>query len=327
MQFAKLALAISSIVLLAPGQPAAAQDWPKQVVKLVVPYPAGAGAGDVLARKLAERLADKWKQTVIVENKPGAAEIIGAVSVAQAKPDGYTLFFATEGALETNAFLFSKLPYNPATDFTPITRVAEGPFVYVVRKESPFQNLKQLVEAAKAQPGKVSYGSAGVGGTAHLAVHWFATMAGNLQLLHVPYKGAAERVQAVLTGDLDFTAAPLAAVTSFINDKRLRPLATTGATRLRTLAEVPTVAELGYKEPVIKFMFALVGPPKMPPDIASKIAGDVATIVKDPEFKVRNLDPIGLIAVTDTPAELGQFLAADRSKQQARVKAANVQLD
>lgn len=307
--------------------PASAQDWPRQTVRLVVPYPAGAGAGDIMARKLAEKLAEKWKQAVIVDNKPGAAEIIGATAVAKAKPDGYTLFFGTEGAIQTNPFLFSKLPYDPATEFTPITRVVEGPFVYVVRKESPYESLQQVVAAAKAQPGKVSYGSGGAGGTAHLAVHWFATMAGNLQFLHVPYKGAAGRIQDLLTGAIDFTAAPFGAVAGLIKDGRLRPLATSGAARLNALPGVPTIAELGYKDPVFTFMFALVGPANMPPEVASTIARDVATVVKDPDFMQRNVDALGLVAATETPAEFARFLAADRARQAARVKAANVQLD
>jgi tripartite-type tricarboxylate transporter receptor subunit TctC len=327
MQAARRVAATLFLALLSMVAPATAQDWPKRPVRIVVPYPAGGGAGDVIARRLGEKLSEKWKQPVVIDNKPGASEIIGATTVTQAKPDGYTLLLATEGALQTNAFLFSKLPYDPVKDFTPITRIVEGPFVYVVRSESPYTSMQQLVAAAKAQPGKVSYGSSGPGGTVHLAVHWFATTAGNVQFNHVPYKGAAARLQDLLTGLIDFTAAPVGAVSGFIRDRQMRPLALTGANRLRSLPDVPTLQELGYKDSIATFMFALAGPAGMPTEIANLIARDVAAVLKEPDFVARNVDPFGFVIVSETPAEFSRFLASDHDKQRESVKANNVRLD
>ena len=320
-----LALAVLASVVTQP-LPVSAQDWPSQPVTIVVPYAPG-GAVDIMARALAQRLQFYWKQPVVVENKAGAVESIAATGVAHAKPDGYTLFLATEVALETNPFLFSKLAYNPATDFTPITRVVEGPLVYVVRKDSPILSIQQLVQQAKGEPGKISYGSSGNGGSVHLAVNWFSIISGSTPFLHVPYRGAAPAVQDLLAGHVTFSAAPLSLVAPFIKENRLRALAITGESRIRTLADTPTLQELGYKDSVTKFMFGLVGPAKMPPKLAARISSDVGTVIRDPDFQARNVEPNGFVLAAETPESFARFLAADREKQQARVKAANVQLD
>lgn len=326
MKTLKILSALAAVLSFGMVQPAAAQDWPKATVRIVVPYPAGGGA-DVLIRKLGERLTDKWKQPVVVDNKPGAVEILGATTVAQAKPDGYTLFMSTEAALETNQFLYSKLPYDPVKDLTPITRLTEAPFVYFVRSDSPYQTLTQLLDDAKKNPGKLTYGSNGVGGNLQIAVNWLGIQAGKVDMLAVPYKGAVPQLQGVMGGEVNVSLLPAAAIAGFVADKRVRPLATTGATRLRTMPDVPTTIELGYKDTVVNFMFALSGPANLPADISRKIARDVAAVLKDPEFAAKNLEPFGFIPVGDTPEEFAKFLAVDREKQRERVKAANVKLD
>lgn len=306
--------------------PAAAQEWPTQTVTIVVPYAAG-GAVDIMARALAEKLLHRWKQPVVVENRAGAAEVIAATSVARAKPDGHTLFLATEVGLETNPFLFSKLAYNPLTDFTPITRVIEGPLVYVVRADSPMRSMQLLVQQAKEQPGKISYGSSGTGGAVHLAVNWFAIVSGNTSFTHVPYRGSALAVQDVLGGVIHFTSAPLSLVAPFIKDNRLRAIGTTGSARIRTLADVPTLAELGYKDSVVNFMFGMVGPAKMPTSLTNRIASDIGSVVRDPEFHSRNVEANGFVAVVESPTEFSHYLTTNQEKARMRVKAANVQLD
>lgn len=326
MHAASTLIAIPLLALLGLIQPAAAQDWPKQPVRLVVPYPAGAGATDTLARKLGERLSQKWKQPVVVDNKPGAVEILAATAVAQAKPDGYTILLSTESALETNQFIFTKLPYDPTKDLTPITHLVASPLVYVVKSESPYRTMHELVAAAKSQPEKVSYGSNGLGGNVHIAVNWLAKSVG-AEFLHVPYKGAVPALQDLLAGRVDFTALPLAPMAGYIKDIRVRVLAISGMSRLRVLPQVATLDELGFKDTDVMTMFALSGPAHLPPEIANQIARDAAQVLKDPEFVATSLDPFGLVPIGNTPAEFARFLSADREKQRIRVKAANVKLD
>jgi len=314
---------LSSLMLPHAG---AAQDWPTQPVTIVVPYAPG-GAVDIMGRALAEKLAIRWKQPVVVDNRAGGTEVIAANAVARAKPDGYTLFLATEVGLETNPFLFSKLPYNPSKDFTLITRVIEGPLVYVVRSDSPIRTIQELVQKAKEHPNQISYGSSGPGGSVHLAVNWFAIASGNTPFTHVPYRGSAPAVQDVLAGIVQFTAAPLSLLAPFIKENRLRAIATSGSTRIRTLPDVPTLTESGYKDSVIQYMFGLVGPAKMAPELAERIANDVASVMHDPEFLARNVEPNGFSLAVETPKQFERYLNDDREITKVRVKAANVQLD
>jgi tripartite-type tricarboxylate transporter receptor subunit TctC len=328
MKTVKFIYAIFALLSLGSmQQPAQAQDWPKRPVRIVVPYPPGAGAADLLARKLGEKLAQKWKQPVIIDNKTGAVEIIAATDVAHAKPDGYTLLMSTEAALETNQFLYSKLPYDPEKDFTPITRLTEGPYIYVVRSDSPYQTMQQMVAAAKAKPGKISYGSNGIGGNVHIAVNWLSIKAGKVELLHVPYRGAVPTMQGLIGGEIDFAALPLPAVAGFLSEKRVRAIATSGSMRLRSMPDVPTTGELGYDDTVVQVMFALSGPAKLPADITNMIARDVTAVLKDSDFVAQNVEPFGFVAIGDSPEEFARFLAKDREKQRERVKAANVKMD
>ncbi|WP_296560439.1 tripartite tricarboxylate transporter substrate binding protein [Pigmentiphaga sp.] len=326
MLAAKIAIAISFLSSAVLSQPVAAQDWPKLPVRIVIPYPAGAGAADTLARQLGERLSQKWKQPVIIDNKPGAVEILATTAVAQAKPDGYTLLLSTDAALETNQFLFSKLPYDPSKDLTPITHLVDSPFIYVVKSDSPYRTMPELLAAAKAQPGRISYGSNGIGSNIHITVNWLAQSTG-VEFLHVPYKGSVAILQDLLAGRVDFTPLPLAPMAGFVKENRVRVLATSGTSRLRVLPQVATLEELGYKDTDVKIMFALSGPANLPPAIANTIARDVAQVLKEPDFVATSLDPFGLVPVGNSPAEFARFLSVDREKQRVRVKAANVRLD
>lgn len=301
----------------------AADPYPSQPVRLVVGWAAG-GAVDALARALALKLGERWKREVIVENKPGASEIIGATTVASAKPDGHTLFMATDTALQSNEFLFSKLPYS-IKSFAPVTRVSNSPLVLLVRAESIYQSVPQLVAAAKQSPGKITYSSNGLGGQGHLASNWFAVKA-DVQFTHVPYKGGAPAMQAVLAGEVDMVAVGLGTAGSFLQSGKLRALAVTSPKRMPVLPAVPSLTELGYDVDV-QVLNAIVAPAGTPPDIVAKIATDVAEIIADPAFSARNIEKVGNIAIGDSPKEFADYLVRDASRYRAQISAANVKLD
>lgn len=326
MTISSILRAVALVAALMSGASATAQEWPQQPVRIVVPYVAG-GAVDMMARVLADKLGGRWKQPVVVENRAGASEIVAATFVKDAPPDGYTLFLATEVGLETNQYLFSKLSYDPEKDFLPITRVIEGALVYVVRSDSPITSMHELMARAKAQPNTVSYGSSGPGGAIHLATHWLGTVAGNVQFLHVPYKGSAPTMTDLLAGQIDFTAAPLSVVAPFLESKKMRALAVSSPTRLAPLSDVPSFTELGYEKAVSSFMFGLVGPARMPAALARTVAADVAAVVSDKAFQEKNVDPYGFKVATETPEAFRAFLLKDKETQRLRVEAANVKLD
>ena len=320
-------VALVSVVSTAGLLPqcASAQAWPAQSVRIVVPYPPGT-ATDVLGRTLAERLQAKWKQPVVIDNKAGASEMLAATNVATAQPDGYTLLLASEVGLETNQFLFSKLQYNPVTDFTPIVKLIEGPLVLVVRGDSRFKSMQDIAAAARKDPGAVSYGSAGVGGSVHLTADWMSKV-GGFEVKHVPYRGSSFAVQDVLAGVIDFTLTGPPTAAPLVQSGQLRALAVTSPSRMKMLPDAPTTVEAGYRDSTYMFMFGLVGPARLPPSIAQKIAADVTEILSDPAFQAKNTEPFGYVVGGGTPEDFIRFLGGDREKHKVRVKSANVKLD
>lgn len=320
-----LSVALCALAL-APIGAVQAQEWPTKPVRIIVPYPPGTSV-DTFGRALAEKLSQKWGQAVVIDNKPGGNEAIALTSLAHEKADGYTLGVSTESGIETNPMLYSKLSYDPVKDLTPITRMFEGFLVYIVRSDSPYATMAQLLDAARKAPGKIAYGSSGIGGGIHVPVHWLSVQAGNVEFNHIPYRGSTLVARDILAGNLQFSAIPVSVASPFIADGRVRQLAVTSALRLRTLPDVPTLTELGYKDSVSTYFAALVGPAQLPKALAARIAADVRAVIRQPEFLAKNMEPFGLSAITDTPEEFDHFLLIDREKQRIRVKAANVKLD
>ena len=324
-KYAILALLLVTICL-GPWTSAHAQgSYPDKPVRLVIPYPPG-GITDILARELVQRLAAVWKQPVVIDNRPGANEIVGASAVAHAAPDGYTLLLGSDAAYQWNALLYSKLPYSPEKDFAPISRLIEGPAIMVVAADLPAKTVAEYIALAKKEPGKLTYGSVGMGSTTHLRMNWFGLVTG-IELNHIPYKGMPPMMQDILGGQVQSTWAPLAVVDSYLKAGKIRALAVTGKLRLPVLPEVPTMTELGYKDLDVAFVIGLVAPAGTPRPIIDKVARDVRAIVKEKEFEDKITHTYAYTVIADTPDEFAAALARNRPDILRKIQAANVHLD
>ncbi len=307
-----------SIVYL--NHPALAQEYPASTIRLVVPYSAG-GPIDLVARGLAERMSEHLRQSVVVENKPGADEIIASSAVARAPKDGYTLMVVTEQALVLNKFLHKKLPYDPERDFIPVSRLTEGHTVLVVPADSKIKSVGEFVRAAKQDPGGISYAWSGVN---RIPMGAFTQMTG-ISVNYVGYKGGmAAIVQDLLGGRVDATLAAQVAVAQHINSGRIRALAVSGKARSVTLPHVPTFAEAGYPDYSAAFYIGLVAPAGTPSVIVEKLATVCRSIIQEPAFVQKFLVPSGLEPIADGPTGFAAFLRIDRASAEKRVQAAGM---
>jgi tripartite-type tricarboxylate transporter receptor subunit TctC len=304
---------------------AQASAYPAKPVKVVVPYSAG-GPADALMRAVGQKLSEKWGQPVIVENRPGANEIIGADLVAKAAPDGYTLLLGSEAAFSLNPQLYSKLPYKAETDLAPVCRVVTAQLMLVTRPDFPASDVAGLIAYLKANPGKHTYAITGIGGVLHLAFAWFNQLYG-VQTTEVPYKGLPLALQDVMAGRVDMLFAISGGPMPHVATGKLKAIALAGAHRVAIAPDVPTFAEAGYPEFEASVYFALAAPAGTPPEVRAKIAADVAGIVGAPDFIEKNLTAIGFEPVSETPDAFAGFLAKDRAVAAQRVGAAGVKLD
>lgn len=318
-------LAIAAMACATGGLAAAATPYPSKPVRLVVPYAPG-GPVDALGRALAASLTTAWGQQVIVDNRPGANEIIGATSVAKSPHDGYTLMLATDPTLSLNPYLFKKLSYDPLKELIPVTRVAVSNMALVVPNSLPVKDLKEFVAYAKANPGKLSYGSSGIGNGTHLAMAQFARDNG-LDVVHVPYKGLAPTLQDMLSGSIQAAVGAVSVITPFVQDGKLKVLGVSGQRRARSLPQVPTFAEAGFPQFQASFYYGVVAPAGLDPAIRDKIAADVRRLAAQPDFRAAYLDSFALDSVLDTPAEFEAFLARDRAAAKAKITASGASLD
>ena len=273
---------------------AQAQNYPSKPVRLIVPFAAG-GSTDVIARILAPKLSEVWGQQVIVDNRPGGNTVIGTDIVAKSPPDGHVLL-VTPAPFTVVPSVLTKLPYDPANDFEPITLINTTPMGFVVHPGVPAKNLKELIALAKARPGQMNFGSSGSGGVPHLSGELLNTMAG-LKIIHVPYKGNAPALADLVGGHVDMAFNGLTSVMSFIKSGRLRVLGVTSLTRTAALPEVPTFDEQGLKGFQAVAWNGLSGPARMPKEAVAKVADNVARIIKSPELaeqlKRDGSDPVG----------------------------------
>ena len=298
----------SAAAIFAPVQGfAQSANWPNQTVKLVVPAPAGSTT-DALARMLAEQLGKKWKNTTVVENIAGAGMNIGARTVARATPDGHTLFVSPPSPLSFNHLLYKDLGYDPA-QFTPITLLATIPNALIVRKTLPVNNLKELIAYAKANPGKLSYGSGGVGTTPHLSAVQLETRAG-VQLVHVPYRGTAPAMTDLVAGHIDVFFDTLSATVPLARGGEVKMIAIADLKRTPAYPEAPTLDESGLPGFRSVTWFGLAAPPATPAALAARIQRDVAEVLQSDQagdFMRRT----SLVAGGQSPQEAAKFLASE----------------
>ena len=271
--------------LLGLGGSSLAQDaWPNKPVRLIVPFAAG-GSTDVVARMVGQKLSAVWNQPVVIENRAGAGGNVGADVVAKSAGDGYTLLMAS-GSVTINPALYKKMPFDTKKDLAPITNVAQGPMLVVVRDAAPYKNLKDLIAAAKAKPGSVNFASAGVGSQVHLAAENFADAAG-VDLQHVPYRGEALGYTDLAAGQVQMMVGNFAAASALVGPNRLRALAVTSKARMPQMPDVPTASEAGLPGFENVGWFGLFAPAGTPPAVLQKVQRDVATVMAETEVKAR----------------------------------------
>jgi tripartite-type tricarboxylate transporter receptor subunit TctC len=318
------AVALTVSTLLAAGT-ALAQPYPSRPVRIVVPYPAG-GPADVLVRGLGQKLSEAWGQPVVVDNRPGANEMIAAESVAKSPADGYTFLVASDSVFTLNPHLYSKVPYDTVRDFLPVTRLVTANLMLVTRPDFPATNMRDLIEHVKKNPGKLTYASVGAGGVNHLPMAWLSNQQG-LKMEHIPYKGLPPALQDVVAGRVDMMVAVIGGAMPFVNDGRIKAIAVAGKARATVAPNVPTYAEAGFPNFDASFYFGVAAPRGTPIEIANKFAADAAKIVATDDFKARFLTNLGFAPVTETPEQFANFLKGDRELAAQKVKISGAKLD
>ena len=306
---------------------ARAADYPVKPITVVLGYAAG-GPLDALMRTMAPLMTEDLKQQILVDNKPGANEIIAAQTVAKARPDGYTFFLCTEAPLTQNQFIYSKLSYNPETDFAPVSRMVSATLAFVVPTTLPVNTLEEFIALAKSRGATkpLIYGSAGVGGVSHLPMAMFAKQNG-LDMVHVPYKGVAPLVPDVVAARVDAAWVGVPGAVPFVKDGKLKALVVSSPSRIKALPQSPTFSETSVAPVQADVLFAIVAPAGTPSAITERISAVVKKVLSDPKFREVNLDPFGYLLVASTPAELAQYLAKDRPLQAERIRVAGVKLE
>jgi tripartite-type tricarboxylate transporter receptor subunit TctC len=312
------------LALLCAQPPAFSQAYPVRTIRIVIPFPPG-GTSDILARTLGQKLTEEWGQQVIAENRPGAAGNIAADYVAKSKGDGYTLFINTVGTHAINPAIYPSLPFDPIKDFTFITNLVNLPSLLIVHPSVPAASAQELIALARQRPGALQYSSAGSGSQPHLTAEIFKTMA-NVDLLHVPYKGAGPQLLALISGEVMLTFATAPAAVPLVKNKQARAIAVTSAQRVPALPDVPTLNEAAIPGYIAVGWNGLVGPAGIPAPILDKIHAAVAKIYSQPDMRDKL---IGLAAepAISTPEEFSALVKSEIVKWSKAVKDSGAKLD
>jgi tripartite-type tricarboxylate transporter receptor subunit TctC len=299
--------ALIALLLVAAASPASAQSWPTKPVRLVLSQPPGSSP-DIVARLIADRLTKTWDKSVVVENRPGGQNVVGALAVAKAPADGYTFYYATTAALIINAYTFKALPYDPRKDFVPVGMIGQSPFLIAANPSAGLNSIGDLVAYAKANPDKLSVATEGSKTFSGMMASMFASTAG-VKMVAVPYSGVQPGILDTVAGRTQLTVQAVAATTTYVQRGALRPLAVTSTKRVPGLEQVPT---LGETYPGFEYVgwHAVVAPQGTPAEVIRRFSADLAGAIKDPDM-VKRLFDLGIIADAGTPEQLGEFLNAE----------------
>ena len=300
------------------------ESWPAKPIRTVVPFPAGGGT-DIVARSVTQKIAGSTKWTFVIENKPGAGGNLGIDTAAKAQADGYTLVICQTSNLAINPTLYSKLPYDPVKDLTPIGLIGNAPLVLVVATDSPFKTLADVVRAAKAQPGTINYATSGNGTVAHLATELLQKEAA-IKLTHIPYRGATQGINDLIGGQVQLYMSSVPTLIGQIKSGKLRALAVTAALRTDDLPQTPTIAESGYKGFEAVTWFGLLGPAKLPAAVVSSANAELNKALNSSDLR-KKLEDQGLNVTPSSSEDFGKLIRQDIAKWAAVVRDSGAKVD
>lgn len=320
-----LAGAAGAAALLVAAAPAVGQEWPARPITFVVPFTPG-GITDNTSRMLARLLGDKLGQPVVVDNRPGAGGSIGVEAASRQPPDGYTMIYGTQGTQAANLALYKNIRYDPVKDFVPVHALSETPLVLVINPNRPFKTVPELIAYAKANPGKLNFGSAGAGTGTHLTAELFQVATG-IRMTHVPYKGSSPALTDLMSGSLDLMFDYPVVVQPFVQAGKLRPLAVTGKERLTAMADLPTVGELGFPKAESAAWSAVFLPAKTPPAIAKRLGDAIAQAIVEPEM-LQMTEKFGSVPLRGLRDEkLGEFVKTEMVRWRDVVQQSGAKLE
>ena len=321
---ARLACLAIALAATAPWAPVQAQNWPMRTVRIIIPYPAGGGL-DVLGRQIANKLATRWGQAVVVENRPGSATFVGAVQVARAEPDGHTILLTSDSTISINPYIFAKLPYDPQKDFVPVTNLMFLNFLLTAHRSLQVSSLSELIALARAKPGVINYASYGNGSQPHLIMETLKVNTG-INIVHIPYKGGPQAVLAAVAGEVGLAVSSIPTSLPHVEAGVLKALAFGGTQRSPHLPNVPTFAELGYPDVGAYTWYGLFLPAGTPQAVVRRIYQDVNNIMTEPHFRGEQLT-LGYDLVANSPEEFTAYLRAEAESRAKAVRISGVKMD
>lgn len=301
---------------------AGAQEFPVRSVRMIVPFAPG-GPNDVLGRILAQKLSEQMGQQFIIDNRSGAGGSTGTAAAATSAPDGYTLLFSGTSSLAINPSLYKKLPYNAIKDFAPVSLAGTAPSLLATHMSVPAKSVKELISIAKKSPGKLNYGSGGIGGTPHLAGELLKSLA-HIDIVHVPFRGAGPALVALVSGQVDIYIGGIASVLPMVREQRIRPLAVTSAKRTPLMPEMPTFIESGVLGYEVVNWYGIVAPAATPRPVVVKLNSEIVKALATADVAKRFAD-LGTDAVSSTPEQLGNYHREDLTRWEKVIKAAGIQ--